>query len=184
MPTAEGISDATVVSILQHFGMPLEAFAGFRFLRSPKSIFIYHHSLENPTNSNENGGIPFIRIRGKFPKLTSVAAMKFGHLATKNIVTLTPDQLHSLLMTTSLNAMTMFMSWHATSLMFWELDTWTDTALLPALSPRCGVTFTTQSTAISEGPVAWARYESSNKNSGLSTKFFGNSRVTSPFRST
>lgn len=76
--------------IEERFGIPPGVFEGFTLVRyGRKHEVLVPESLLRETDLDiESAGIPFVRINVPEPKLTTAAAMCFGHHATRNYVQL------------------------------------------------------------------------------------------------
>ena len=78
----------------ERFGISEEAFSPYLLLRRTREkIFLVSRDhrppfLPRPTTV----GLPFLRINMKVPKMTTQAAMLLGRFATRNVVSLTPEQ--------------------------------------------------------------------------------------------
>ena len=83
------------------FGIPEEAFAGFRFLMGEKKIWVVreHRDLEGILNQLkvESAGIPLIRTKTSMWKPTTAGLHFFGLYATRNRIDLEGDALHAFL---------------------------------------------------------------------------------------
>ena len=91
------LNDQTVIDCLGHFGIPESVMNGYQFIRrGKKTIYVAGQAVALSEKAYYQG-MPFMRIQTKYPKLTSVAALKFGHHATKQIVHLNESQLGSYL---------------------------------------------------------------------------------------
>lgn len=86
-------------AILEYHGFSKDAFSQYEFCKGGgKTIFVFPKGLQSLSEDDSLPcGLPFIRIKGKYPKLTSVAAMHFGHLATVRYVDLEDKQLDDVL---------------------------------------------------------------------------------------
>lgn len=90
---AMDVHEAAAVWI-ERFSIPPEAFAQYRFWRTgSKTTWIAHEEAVVPDGINpESVGMAFVRKRGAFPKPTSNAIFRFGHLAVTNVVELDAEQ--------------------------------------------------------------------------------------------
>jgi NOL1/NOP2/fmu family ribosome biogenesis protein len=79
---------------IERFGITPEAFDQYQFWRSgTKTYWIAHRELEVPASIHPQSiGMAFVRKRGAFPKPTSNAIFRFGHLARQNVIELGPAQ--------------------------------------------------------------------------------------------
>jgi NOL1/NOP2/fmu family ribosome biogenesis protein len=74
------------------FGVPPETFDGYSFWeKGAGKIWIFAGDVADPTRV-EGLGMTFLRTRQEHWKPTTVAAQRFGHLATRNAVDLSPDE--------------------------------------------------------------------------------------------
>ncbi len=83
----------------ERFGIPKEAFSGYSLLSTSKNYWLF---VEPPEFKPLQGlrvqtvGLLFTRKVSRFLKPTSTALQRFGHLASKNIVDLSPAELDRL----------------------------------------------------------------------------------------
>lgn len=102
MPDRPALSDVVEVVdpvpywalIEERFGIPPAVFDGWALVR-PQSKKLYlvpedHAPPARPTP--ETVGLPFLRVKMKYPKLTTAAAMQFGRHATRNVIEATAAQ--------------------------------------------------------------------------------------------
>lgn len=78
----------------ERFGIPPSTFDGFALAR-PKRKKLYLVPVDHTPPARpapETIGLPFLRVKMKYPKLTSAAAMQFGRHATRNVIDATADQ--------------------------------------------------------------------------------------------
>lgn len=83
----------------ERFGIPAECFDEHELLSSSKTIYMVKRSvyLESfMTRPVQMVGIPFLRQVGRYMKPVTCAVQRFGHMATRNIVTLSSGELHEL----------------------------------------------------------------------------------------
>lgn len=91
----ETVDAAPYFSLVEErFGIPASTFDDF-VLAKPFSKKVYlvprdHRPAARPAPTFV--GLPFMRVYLKHPKLSTAAAMHFGHLATKNTIATTSDQ--------------------------------------------------------------------------------------------
>ncbi|AEH45633.1 hypothetical protein Thein_1777 [Thermodesulfatator indicus DSM 15286] len=83
----------------ERFGIPKNAFSGYLLLSTSKNYWLF---VEPPEIKPLQGlkvqtvGLLFTRRVSRWLKPTSTALQRFGHLATKNIIDLTPAELDRL----------------------------------------------------------------------------------------
>ena len=83
----------------ERFGIPKETFARYSLLSTAKNYWLF---VEPPEFKPLQGlrvqtvGLRFTRKVSRFLKPTSTALQRFGHLATKNVVDLSPAELDRL----------------------------------------------------------------------------------------
>jgi NOL1/NOP2/sun family putative RNA methylase len=72
------------------YGFPAGIFAGLQFQRrNSKTVSVTgagHRAVQNP--GPQSVGLPLLHVHMKTPKLTTAAALAFGHLATRHVVEL------------------------------------------------------------------------------------------------
>ncbi len=76
------------------YGIERELFDPFEYLRRGKRT-IYLRNKDHHADLGLNllfTGMPFLRIKMRIPKLTTVAALKFGDFATRNIARINREQ--------------------------------------------------------------------------------------------
>ncbi len=80
--------------IEQRFGIPGRAFDDYLIIRpNRRALHLVRRDHAPPERPQPDViGMSFVRTRMKFPKLTTAAAMSFGHLATRNRVALSRAQ--------------------------------------------------------------------------------------------
>ena len=78
----------------ERFGFPPEAFAEYTFLKPGKKglYLVPRGHIPPPREMVDAVGLLFMHTKGKYPKLTTAAAMTFGHLATRNVIQLNAAQ--------------------------------------------------------------------------------------------
>jgi len=83
----------------ERFGLGRELFGDVLIFRqSTKVVSLARREIEPPAKGPFVAiGLPFLHVRGAVPKLTTVATMRFGPRATRNVVTLAAGQLGSFL---------------------------------------------------------------------------------------
>lgn len=82
------------VLIEERFGISPSVFDGFALAR-PRSKKLYLVPEEHAPPARpmpETVGLPFLRVKMKYPKLTTAAAMQFGRHATRNVIDATAAQ--------------------------------------------------------------------------------------------
>lgn len=88
--TSSAQRHAFLHNVCSRYGMEPHHFSSFEIIESnPKLLSLVsqdHRPCAEPKVLSS--GLPFLRINLKFPKLTTGAAFKFGHLATKEVITL------------------------------------------------------------------------------------------------
>lgn len=103
-PTPELAQTTTLVdaapyfkSIQDHFGIDPKAFEGLSLVKAnSKILHIVNSDHQPPLRPKPDGvGMPFLRVNMAVFKLTTPAAMRFGNLATKNILADAPQNLAS-----------------------------------------------------------------------------------------
>ena len=73
------------------FGIPAETFDGYTFWeKGAGKIWALHHELDGPV-AIEALGMPILRTRQEFWKPTTDAALRFGGLATRNVIELSRE---------------------------------------------------------------------------------------------
>lgn len=84
----------------ERFGMPRAAFAGYLVFRSStKRLSIVRRDVVLPQRpAPQTVGMPFYKTKSKHPRLTTSAALKFGHLARRNTIDLSRDQTTELIL--------------------------------------------------------------------------------------
>ncbi|WP_136591802.1 DUF7122 family protein [Salinigranum halophilum] len=76
----------------ERFEIPPETFEGFSFWeKGAGKLWVFAGESPSPTNV-EGLGMTFLRTRQEHWKPTTVAVQRFGHLATKNVVALSPAE--------------------------------------------------------------------------------------------
>lgn len=89
------IDDVEFRKCMEHYDFPESAFTNYQFFRrGKKNIFVAKKEVRLSELAFHQG-IPFLKINIKIPKLTSVAALKFGTYARKNTLKLNSQQLAS-----------------------------------------------------------------------------------------
>lgn len=71
----------------ERFDIPLDVFEPYAvFQPNRKNLWIVDRALcVPPRPEHYSVGIPFFYVNMRFPRLTTLAAVKFGHLATRNV---------------------------------------------------------------------------------------------------
>ncbi|MCA9961480.1 MAG: NOL1/NOP2/sun family putative RNA methylase [Anaerolineales bacterium] len=80
--------------LCERYGFTPAQFSSYHLFRwSRKRLYLVqqHHLPPNKLNA-DTIGLHFMNVDGKYPKLTTAAAMIFGHLATRNTIDLEPEQ--------------------------------------------------------------------------------------------
>ncbi|NPA49709.1 MAG: hypothetical protein GXO20_06975 [Thermodesulfobacteria bacterium] len=83
----------------ERFGIPKETFADYLLLSTAKNYWLFVKPPELRPLQNlqvQTVGLLFTRRVSKWLKPTSTALQRFGHLATRNVVELTPSELDRL----------------------------------------------------------------------------------------
>lgn len=76
----------------ERFEIPRETFEAFSFWeKGAGKIWVFAGESSSPTTV-EGLGMTFLRTRQEHWKPTTVAVQRFGHLATKNVVSLSPEE--------------------------------------------------------------------------------------------
>ncbi|MFB6082176.1 MAG: hypothetical protein ABEJ67_05075 [Halanaeroarchaeum sp.] len=76
----------------ERFGIDPDSWDGFTLWeKGAGRVWALHHDLPGPV-AVESLGLPILRTRQEFWKPTTDAAQRFGHLATRNVVVLSPDE--------------------------------------------------------------------------------------------
>ncbi len=85
--------------VCARFGIPPQKFAPFRIIRrSRRGVYLLNRDHLPPARPNPDAcGMFFMRTDGRFPKLTTAAALFCGHWATQNFIPLTPEQIYPFL---------------------------------------------------------------------------------------
>ena len=86
------------LSILHdRFGLAPSLFDDYLLFRpSRKRLYLFNRDHRPPEKpAPDSIGMHFMRVEGRYPKLTTGAAMLFGQQATKNVVDLTADQVRA-----------------------------------------------------------------------------------------
>lgn len=94
-PTAVAEERQPWLDILQgRFGLEPSLFDAYHIFRpSRKRVYIVNRDHQPPERpSPDSIGMHFMRVDGRYPKLTTAAAMLFGAHATRNVVDLRPEQ--------------------------------------------------------------------------------------------
>ena len=83
----------------ERFGMNSADFDDYIIFREgKKGVYLTNRAQQPPQKPKPDSvGMLFMHTDGKYPKLTTAAAMQFGHLARKNIVDLQPAQVQMLM---------------------------------------------------------------------------------------
>lgn len=83
----------------RRFGIPPSTFDDYVFVRpNSKKVHLVPRDHRPPSRPEPMSlGMPFIRTYLKYPKLTTAAAMTFGHAATRNVVPADEEQLTAFL---------------------------------------------------------------------------------------
>ena len=78
----------------ERFGIPPSTFADYTLVQpGKKKVYIVPRDHAPPTRPEPHTiGMPFMRVKMKYPKLTTVAAMQFGPAATRNVVPANREQ--------------------------------------------------------------------------------------------
>lgn len=73
--------------VQERFDIPLNVFEAYLvFQPNKQNLWIVDRSLRVPPRpAHYTVGIPFFYVNMRFPRLTTLAAVKFGHLATRNV---------------------------------------------------------------------------------------------------
>ena len=89
---------AVLETVAQRFGIPEAAFEGLEVLENGSQVAFLAVSGHRPPHLPEQtSGLKFMHLRPRFPILTTGAAAGFGAWATRNVIAMTPDQLHAYL---------------------------------------------------------------------------------------
>lgn len=82
--------DASIASIVEHFGLPSAALAGIRFVRRNRQGLHAVAADHAPPRASEPDSVGFLFVRddGRVPKLTTAGALAIGRAATRNVVEL------------------------------------------------------------------------------------------------
>jgi 16S rRNA C967 or C1407 C5-methylase (RsmB/RsmF family)/NOL1/NOP2/fmu family ribosome biogenesis protein len=77
-----------------HFGINPARFDEYAIFReSKRGVYIANRDQQPPQKPKPDAvGMLFMHTQGKYPKLTSPAAMQFGRAATRNVIDLEPEQ--------------------------------------------------------------------------------------------
>lgn len=80
--------------VCAHFGFPQDLFAGYDLIRtSSKYLSIVARAHQPPARPEPDSiGLSFVRTRLRPPKLTTAAALAFGHAATRNVISVSGAQ--------------------------------------------------------------------------------------------
>lgn len=83
----------------ERFGITPDAFAGAKLYRQNRKVLsIAADPHELPRSPKVlSSGMPFMRLNMQFPKLTTAATLAFGHLARRNKIEVTEEQLDAYL---------------------------------------------------------------------------------------
>lgn len=78
----------------ERFGIPRSTFDAFTLVQpGKKKVYIIPQDHAPPTRPEPHTiGMPFMRVKMKYPKLTTAAAMQFGPAATRNVVPVGDEQ--------------------------------------------------------------------------------------------
>lgn len=77
----------------ERFGSSPKDFANWSFHQRGQVIWVTHKDTKIPEGlTPESVGMCLVRLKGKYPKPTTHAVMKFGHLATQNVVDLNEEE--------------------------------------------------------------------------------------------
>jgi len=92
--TGQSVAAEFFATLQARFGIPVETFNGFHLTRyNTKSLSLVPDETPRLIGMKRIfPGLPFVKLKMKFPKLTTPAAMGFGRLARKHIVDLNPEQ--------------------------------------------------------------------------------------------
>ncbi|MCA9973114.1 MAG: methyltransferase domain-containing protein, partial [Anaerolineales bacterium] len=94
LPTLPSERDRWLPLLLERFGFETAVFAPYLLFRwSRKRLYLLPRSHAAAAVPPPDAlGMHFMNVDGKYPKLTTAAAMRFGHLAARNWIDLTPPQ--------------------------------------------------------------------------------------------
>lgn len=82
-----------IALILEHFGLPADAFAELTLLaKGDHAVAVADDHAPPPRPQPVSTGVPLFRMAGRWPKLTTSAALAFGAGATRNVVELDAAQ--------------------------------------------------------------------------------------------
>jgi len=93
--TLDVIDPAPYLDVLEErFGMPRAAFDDYLVFRSStKRLSIVRRDVVLPERpAPRTVGMPFYKTKSKYPRLTTSAALKFGHLARRNTIELSREE--------------------------------------------------------------------------------------------
>ncbi len=89
----------------RRFGIPLSTFDPYVFFQPNKDgVWIVNRDLEAPARPDPHVlGMPFFRIDMRFPRPSTNAVLKFGHLATRHVLELKDPEIEAALYRRSLS---------------------------------------------------------------------------------